>query len=367
MSAAALSSRSEAARRANETRRFATAVNDLRAFASFHKNGIRETVADFLLPYGGLIGDLHGADGASARLFASRGADVVSAEDGRYLVKLTGLPESALRGALALMAKQGGYELYWGDFTDVLPSCRTAFYDPCGPYLAPTSRVVRAMAHAKLKAFALTVELSRVDGGRGKGPGHYLRWAEVGLHEDAPYYRVEQSIEYQGVASIPMAVFLVSRSPLADRFEDPEGYALREAARERERADREARLAVMRAEWRAKEQARQRVSLALAPMVRAFIDARGGVVPFAAIRSFIAASDFGDAYLAPSTKGHLELRLATRAHIHYLLMQGPHPLWCVLDPCAVPAGRGHDGPKFWSDSGAVAYVHLENSKPEPVA
>lgn len=202
--------RGDAARRANRTRRVMGAVDTLRGMAPFHKEDVRTIVADFLEPFGGPVADLHGPDGASARTFVGRGLTVISAEDGRFLDR-TGLDRDLVFDALDHMAREAGYELHPGDFANILPRCKTAFFDPCGPYLAPTSEMVRRMVAADLVAFAVTVELSRIEGGKGKGEAHYLRWAEVGLSVDAPGYIVAKCHRYRGTANIPMAVFLVRR------------------------------------------------------------------------------------------------------------------------------------------------------------
>lgn len=211
MGASALAIRSDAARRANVTRRGRELAAQLAVTDDFDKDPIRETVADFLAPFGGTVGDLHGATGASARAFLRRGVSVISADDGRYLVKKVDAPRDVVLSALGQMADQHGYRFYPGDLADVLSLCTSVFFDPCGPYLAPTSQMVQAIAAADLRAFAVTVELSRIEGGRGKGEAHYMRWAQVGLAEDAPQYEVVATHRYAGAAAIPMAVFLLER------------------------------------------------------------------------------------------------------------------------------------------------------------
>lgn len=206
-----LSLRSEAARRANATRRVngvITALHAIDPFVSDGKRQVREAVADFLKPFGGITVDLHGPTGASAQLFARHGMKVIAAEDGRFLRGRALTPEQ-IRSALVSMAERANYQLYWGDVRDVLPEARTAFIDACGPYLKPTSDLVKRVSECRLAAFVVTVELSRLDGGRSKGEGHYLRWAEVGLLEDAPAYSIVKTMRYRGTANIPMAAFFL--------------------------------------------------------------------------------------------------------------------------------------------------------------
>lgn len=210
----AVNRRTLAARRANETRRARALAAHLFAMEPFDKDPVRVEVADFLGKYGrGPVADLHGPTGASARILAERDfRKVISCDTGGYTAGRIGVPRERLMEAWRWMADEAGYDFHDGDIKDVLPSCRLAYVDVCGPYEEPTSALVRAIADAGLWAFALTVELSRTTGGRDRGEEWYLRHALLRLQEDAPDYRVARDpLVYRGVSNIPMSVWFMAR------------------------------------------------------------------------------------------------------------------------------------------------------------
>ncbi|NJD27420.1 MAG: hypothetical protein FIA92_03895 [Chloroflexi bacterium] len=188
--------------------------------SQFDKAPVREAVADFLGQYGKTVADLHGMSGESAALFAARGMRVRSHDTGTYIASRLSAPREAVSAAMEWMGCEAGYDFFATDITESFPFVRTAYIDLCGPYEAPTSRIVRAAVEAGLWAFALTVELSRTDGGRARGQEWYLRHAFLRLQEDAPGYCLHADpIEYRGVANIPMAVFLLHRVDVVTKAE----------------------------------------------------------------------------------------------------------------------------------------------------
>lgn len=211
---------SEAARKANETRkaralererRIADGVARLQnvsAFTSSEKDHARRQVARFLVPFGGPIGDMLGPRGDSARVLTEAGGQVISAENGKSK-PFKGIDHDILPTVLERM--QGGWEFHFGDVEDILPRCRTAFLDTCGPLYAdgPSTALVRAAVDAKLAAFAITVMLSRVEGSRGGGEDHYLTLAQTVLATNAPMYRIRKVLRYAGEANVPFAVFML--------------------------------------------------------------------------------------------------------------------------------------------------------------
>ena len=206
-----VSARSDAARRANETRQAARDVAILRGghFSGAPKNDVREAVVDFLAEWtrpGEAVGDLLGP-GWSTLALEAKGLRVVAAENCGWSARL--LDKDRGRAIRAAQAIKPDVEI--GDFARIIPKIRTANYDTCGPYLEPTSRDVRAMAAAELRAFVVTVLFSRVEGMKGKPDSHYRRMAKVGLEEDAQDYKIERVIEYRGESNLPMGVFFLRR------------------------------------------------------------------------------------------------------------------------------------------------------------
>lgn len=212
---------SEAARKANETRRTRADIATLRGhFTGAPKSSVRDEVVAFLAEYtrpGERVGDLLGPAWSALALKAA-GLDVVAAENCAWSSRVLGSRERAAAAARQ-MAADGKFTVSLSPFAAIISSVTTAFYDPCGPYLEPTSRDVRAMARRGLRAFVVTVLFSRVEGMKGKPASHYRRLAEVGLAEDAPDYSVQNVVEYRGESGLPMAAFfLVSRRELDRRF-----------------------------------------------------------------------------------------------------------------------------------------------------
>ena len=214
---------SEAARKANETRkpnalerRIADGVARLQnvsAFTSPEKDYARRQVARFLVPFGGPIGDMHGPRGDSARKLIEAGGQVISAENGKSDL-FDGVDRNILPAVMERM--NGGWEFYFGDIEDILPRCRTAFLDTCGPLYVdgPSAKLVRVAVASGLGAFAVTVMLARVEGlggGKDRSADYYLALAQTVLTTDAPMYRVRRVLRYAGEAGVPFAVFMLQR------------------------------------------------------------------------------------------------------------------------------------------------------------
>lgn len=210
-------SRSDAARRANASRR-SRITRDVDALRDGHftgdaKSEVREQVVSFLKEYTPnrkAVGDLLGPGWSSAALHAA-GMRVLAVDDCSWSSVVLGGDRTRAEKAARRIAKECGVRLRIGPFRSIVGNVESAFYDSCGPYLAPTSRDVRAMASANLRAFVVTVLFARVEGMKGKPPEHYRRLAEVGLEVDAPNYDIERVIEYRGESNLPMAAFFLLR------------------------------------------------------------------------------------------------------------------------------------------------------------
>lgn len=213
--------RSAAAYMANRTRRINAAAEQLRAlpqFTSADKSRVRSEAITFLAQFGGPCGDLHGPSGQSALESVKAGMEVISCENLSFLSSRVDLPRSDVAFALRKMAQEGGYRLHIGDFIDIVPQLRVAFFDACGPLAVdtPSERSVLAMVEHRLAAFAVTVMLSRVEGVKEKGSKalsdrYYIALAKAVLGEDAPGYRIVKVLRYRGEQNVPFAVFLLQR------------------------------------------------------------------------------------------------------------------------------------------------------------
>jgi hypothetical protein len=317
-------SRSDAARRANETRKLRAPeveadIAVLRGghFTGLPKSEVRQEVVRFLAEHtreGEAVGDLLGP-GWSALALREAGMAVISAETCEWSGRVLGDRARAERAARR-MAADGGFVVELAPFAKIVPSVRTAFYDTCGPYLEPSSRDVRAMAQAELSAFVVTVLFSRVEGMRGKSPEHYRRMAEVGLEIDAPAYRIVKVCEYRGESNLPMAAFFLLR------------------------AGTEVTIAPRRANWRERYTLAERrrgvgttqkqTTTELAEIIRAIVESHGGAVP-----ARDAWSEIESMGLAPSAS--LLFRARTKAGV------------------ITRAGRAKDG-WFWLLPGATPEI-----------
>lgn len=215
--------RSEAAIKANQTRkanelerRVVETVERLRAMPTFtspEKDYARRQAARFLVKYGGPTADMQGPRGDSARVLVRAGLEVIAADNGGSSI-FDDFDRGILPAALARIPD--GWEFYFGDIVDILPRCRTAFLDPCGPLYVdgPSAALVRAAVSQRIDAFAITVMLARVEGmggGKDRSSDYYLALARTVLATDAPMYRVRKVLRYPGEASVPFAVFMLER------------------------------------------------------------------------------------------------------------------------------------------------------------
>lgn len=212
--------RSEAARRANETRRARLDAELLRGAWDGPKRAVvTEHVIPFLLEHtspAGIVGDLLGGAGSAAEMTAA-GLRVLSVDDLDFAVTKLHIPRPRAERAAQMLAESAGVvEFVRGQFIDYLDRMETAFYDGCGNLYAgsPTARVIQAAGRRGMPAIAVTIELSQVEGTKQAFPDgakreHYLTLAEVVVRR-VSNYRLVDAIPYMGRAGvIPMAVLLL--------------------------------------------------------------------------------------------------------------------------------------------------------------
>ncbi len=217
--------RSEAARRANETRRRRSELDvDLAAlrehFTSAPKSEARDKTVAFLARFtrpGGTVGDLLGP-GWSAEALHAAGLDVLAVDNLVWPKRF--IPNaSRARAAVEELAAQIGCRLHVGEFHDVIDQMASANYDACGPYHdgSPQQRDVLAMAKAGLDCFAVTVLWSRNPGMKERGPDQYDVLHRVLLRRDSTGYRIWDVITYPGKQNVTVGVYLLLRSDLQGR------------------------------------------------------------------------------------------------------------------------------------------------------